>query len=137
MTPNQILVEFSIVDHPDYGRVILDRNIAPRTSALINYQLRKAIQTRIVVKEGEINFPFKIGRSGPENAKKKVKAGDIGYWPQSHVLIVFLADKEVKYPVNVVGFVQREDMKFFQNLKMGRSIRLEKVKSAIDEEDYL
>ena len=137
MTPNQILVEFSIVGHSEYGRAILDRNIAPRTNALINYQLRNAIQTRIVVREGEINFPFKIGRAGPENAKKEVHIGDIGYWPQSHVLIVFLIEKRIAYPVNVVGYVENEYLGFFKKLRLGRSIRLEIVKSAIYEEDYL
>ena len=137
MTPNQFLVEFSIVGHSEYGRAIFDRNIAPRTNALINYQLRNAIQTRIVVREGEINFPFKIGRAGPENAKKEVHIGDIGYWPQSHVLIVFLIEKRIAYPVNVVGYVEREYLGFFKKLRLGRSIRLEIVKSAIYEEDYL
>lgn len=137
MTSNQLLVEFSIVGHSDYGRAIFDRNIAPRTIALINYQLRNSIQTRIVVREGEVNFPFKIGRSGPENAKKEVKVGDIGYWSQSHVLIVFLVNKVIAYPVNIVGYVERENIQFFKNLKIGRSIRLERIKSAIDEEDYL
>ena len=137
MSRSQLTVEFSIVNQPDYGRVILDRTMAPRTIALINYQLRNPIQTRIVVREGEINFPFKIGRAGPENTKKQVSAGDLGYWPQSHVLIIYLADKEIRYPVNVVGYVEREYMQFFQKLRLGRSIKLEKVKSAIDEEDYV
>ena len=137
MAPNQFLVEFSIVGHSEYGRAILDRNMAPRTNALINYQLRNAIQTRIVVREGEINFPFKIGRAGPENTKKDVHIGDIGYWPQSHVLIIFLIEKRIAYPVNVVGYVEREYLDFFKKLRLGRSIRLEIVKSAIYEEDYL
>jgi hypothetical protein len=137
MTSNQLLVEFSIVGHSEYGRAILDRNMAPRTNALINYHLRNAIQTRIVVREGEINFPFKIGRAGPENAKKEVHIGDIGYWPQSHVLIVFLIEKQIAYPVNVVGYVENEYLGFFKKLRLGRSIRLEIVKSAIYEEDYL
>ncbi len=137
MTSNQLLVEFSIVGHSEYGRAILDRNIAPRTTALINYQLRNSIQTRIIVREGEVNFPFKIGRSGPENTKKEVRKGDIGYWSQSHVLIVFLDNKLLAYPVNIIGFVEWEHIQFFKNLKLGRSIRLERIKSAIDEEDYL
>lgn len=137
MSPNHFLVEFSIAGQSEYGRGIFDRNIAPRTIALINYQLRNSIQTRIVVREGEVNFPFKIGRSGPENAKKEVKAGDIGYWSQSNVLIVFLVNKLIAYPVNVVGYVEWEYLKFFKNLKLGRSIKLERIKSAIYEEDYL
>ena len=137
MTPNQFLVEFSIVGHSEYGRAILDRNMAPRTNALIYYQLRNAIQTRIVVREGEINFPFKIGRAGPENAKKEVHLGDIGYWPQSHVLIVFLIEKRISYPVNVVVYIENEYLGFFKKIRLGRSIRLEIVKSAIYEEDYL
>ena len=120
----------------EYGRVIIDRNIAPRTVALIHYQLRNSIQTRIVVRTGEVNFPFKIGRASPENSTKEVKVGDLGYWPQSHVLIIFLEEKRLEYPVNVVGYVERESIKFFKNLKLGRSIKLEKIQSAVDEEDY-
>ncbi len=136
MAPNRVLVEFSIVGQDEYGRGILDRNIASRTIALINYQLRDAIQTRIVVRDGEVSFPFKIGRAGPENAKKYVKKGDIGYWTQSNVLIIYLVDKEIAYPVNIVGHIQQEDFKFFKSLRIGRSIKIEKVQSAIDEEDY-
>ncbi len=137
MASNHILVEFSIAGQNEYGRGILDRNLASRTIALINYQLRNAIQTRIVVRNGEVSFPFKIGRAGPENAKKKVQKGDIGYWTQSNVLIIFLSDKETAYPVNIIGHIQQGDIKFFEKLRIGRSIKLERVKSAIDEEDYL
>jgi hypothetical protein len=137
MSPNQILVEFSIAGQAEYGRGIFDYNFAPRTIALINYHLRNSIQTRIVVREGEVNFPFKIGRAGPENAKKQVKEGDIGYWSQSNVLIVFLVNKLVSYPVNIVGYIERDSIHFFKNLKIGRSIKLERVKGPIDEEDYL
>ncbi len=137
MASNHILVEFSIAGQNEYGRGILDRDIASRTVALINYQLRNAIQTRIVVRNGEVNFPFKIGRAGPENAKKFVRKGDIGYWTQSHVLIVFLLSKEIAYPVNIVGQIQQGNIKFFEKLRIGRSIKIERVQSAIDEEDYL
>ncbi|PWI49043.1 hypothetical protein CEE45_03775 [Candidatus Heimdallarchaeota archaeon B3_Heim] len=137
MASNHILVEFSIAGQNEYGRGILDRDIASRTVALINYQLRNAIQTRIVVRDGEVSFPFKIGRAGPENAKKYVRKGDIGYWTQSHVLIVFLASKEIAYPVNIVGQIQQGSIKFFKKLRIGRSIKIERVQSAIDEEDYL
>ena len=136
MAPNQFLVEFSVVGQSEYGRVIFDRNFAPRTIALIHFQLRDPIQTRIVVRAGEVNFPFKIGRASPENAKKVVETGDIGYWPQSHVLIIFLERKKIAYPVNIVGYVEKGSMKFFKNLKIGRSIKLEKIQNAIDEEDY-
>ncbi|MHA1977535.1 MAG: cyclophilin-like family protein [Candidatus Hodarchaeales archaeon] len=137
MASNQILVEFTIVGQNEYGRGVLDRDIASRTIALIHYQLRNAIRTRIVVRNGEVSFPFKIGRAGPENAKKLVKKGDIAYWTQSNVLIVFLLDKEMAYPVNIVGHIHPGDIKFFEKLRIGRSIKIEKVQSAIDEEDYL
>ena len=137
MASNHILVEFSIVGQNEYGRGVLDRDIASRTNALIHYQLRHAIQTRIVVRNGDVSFPFKIGRAGPENAMKKVRKGDIGYWTQSNVLIVFLSDKEITYPVNIVGYIQQGTIKFFEKLRIGRAIKIEKVQSAIDEEDYL
>lgn len=138
MASDQILIEFSIIGKNDHGRGVLNRSLAPRTIALINYQLRNPIQTRIVVRQGEVSFPFKIGRASPENAKKLVRRGDIGYWTQSNVLVVYLVDKEIAYPVNVVGQIQQpQDLEFFDELKIGRSIMLEKVQRAIDEEDYL
>jgi hypothetical protein len=36
-----------------------------------------------------------------------------------------------------VGYIPGGDIKFFEKLKIGRSIKLEKVQSAINEEDYL
>jgi hypothetical protein len=138
MAYNQILIEFSIIGKDNYGRGALIRPLAPRTIALINYQLRKPIQTRIVVREGEVSFPFKIGRASPENAKKTVKRGEIGYWPQSSVLTVYLKDMDIAYPANIVGQIHPpENLAFFDALKIGRSIKLEKVQKAIDEEDYL
>lgn len=137
MGSNRILIEFSIQGQSEYGRGYLNRELAPRTIALINYQLRNSVQTRIVVREGEVIFPFKIGRASPENAVKKVQRGDIGYWTQSNVMIVYLKSKEIAYPINVIGNIEYEYMKFFDSLKIGRSIKLEKIQSAIDEEDYL
>lgn len=137
MGSNRILIEFSIQGQSEYGRGYLDRELAPRTIALINYQLRNSVQTRIVVREGEVSFPFKIGRAGPENAVKDVRRGDIGYWTQSNIMIVFLKSKKIVYPINIIGSIDRGFMKFFDALKIGRSIKLEKIQSAIDEEDYL
>jgi hypothetical protein len=137
MGSNRIIIEFSMSGQSEYGRGSLDRELAPRTIALINYQLRNPIQTRIVVRDGEVSFPFKIGRASPENAAKKVRRGDIGYWTQSNVMIVFLKSKEIAYPINRIGNIDQEFIKFFDALKIGRSIKLEKVLSAIDEEDYI
>ena len=118
MAYNQILIEFSIIGEDNYGRGTLIRSLAPRTIALINYQLRQPIQTRIVVREGEVSFPFKIGRASPENAKKTVKRGEIGYWPQSSVLTVYLKDMDIAYPVNIVGEIHPpENLNFFDTLK--------------------
>lgn len=138
MGSNQILIEFSVVGQDDYGHGVLNRNLAPRTCALIHYQLRKPIQTRIVVRQGEISFPFKIGRASPENAKKDVHRGDIGYWTQSNVLVVYLQDKNLDYPSNIIGHIQDpNDLVFFDSLKIGRSIKLEKIQQPIDEDDFI
>jgi hypothetical protein len=45
---------------------------------------------------------------------------------------------DIAYPVNIVGEIQSsESLAFFDALKIGRSIKLEKVQEAIDEDDYL
>jgi hypothetical protein len=130
-------VEFSIIGHEEVGRAILIRQLSPQTVALIRYRLRKPIQSRIIVRNGEISIPFKIGRAVPETPKRDVKRGEVAYWPQSQILIIFLKDKKINYPVNIVGEIDNNKMKFFDQLTIGKSIRLEMIKPAIDEEDYL
>ena len=137
MSFNQISVEFSIIGYEAVGRATLIRHLSPQTVSLIRYQLRKPIQSRIVVRDGEISIPFKIGRAVPETPKRTVKRGEVAYWPQSQTLIIFLKDKQINYPVNIVGAIDRGNLKFFDQLTIGKSIRLEMIKPAIDEEDYL
>ncbi|MHA2405971.1 MAG: cyclophilin-like fold protein, partial [Candidatus Hermodarchaeia archaeon] len=98
---------------------------------------RKPIQSRVVVRDGEVDIPFKIGRAGPEKSKQEVKRGDVAYWPQSQTLIIFLRDKKMEYPVNIVGSIDVGSLKFFDQLTIGKSIKLEIIKPAVDEEDYL
>ncbi|UCE13179.1 MAG: hypothetical protein JSV04_13445 [Candidatus Heimdallarchaeota archaeon] len=136
MSFNQFDIEFSIINYEHVGRATLIRQLAPRTVALIRYQLRKPIQSRVVVRDGEVDIPLKIGRAGPEeSSRKEVQRGEVAYWPQSQVLIIFIKDKTVGYPVNIVGSTRT--MKFFDNLSIGKSIRLEMLQPGIDEEDYL
>ncbi|UCG02313.1 MAG: hypothetical protein JSW11_22330 [Candidatus Heimdallarchaeota archaeon] len=137
MSFNQFSVEFSIIGHEMVGRATFKRKLSPQTVALIRYQLRKPIQSRPVVRNGEISIPFKIGRVVPESPKRDVKRGEVAYWPQSQILIIFLKDKHIKYPVNIVGVIDYGNMKFFDQLTIGKSIRLEMIKPSIDEEDYL
>ncbi len=133
----QFLVEFSVVGQSKIGRAIFQRSLAPRTTALIRYQLRNPIQSRVVLQDGELSIPFKIGRAGPENAKREVRRGEVAYWTQSNTLKIFLESKKTDYPVNIVGSVDQETMPFFENLRIGKSIRLEMVQPSIDEADYL
>ncbi|MFX0084433.1 MAG: cyclophilin-like family protein [Candidatus Hodarchaeota archaeon] len=133
----QFLVEFSIVGQSKIGRAIFKRSLAPRTTALIRYQLRNPIQSRVILREGELSIPFKIGRAGPENAKHEVRRGEVAYWTQSNTLKIFLENKKTDYPVNIVGSIDLETISFFENLRIGKSIRLEMVQPSIDEADYL
>ncbi|MFX0122025.1 MAG: cyclophilin-like family protein [Candidatus Hodarchaeota archaeon] len=137
MSFNQFSVKFSIVGHEEVGRATLTRQLSPQTVSLIRFQLRKPIQSRIVVRNGEISIPFKIGRAVPETPKRDVKRGEVAYWPQSQTLIIFLKDKQINYPVNIVGVIDYSNLRFFDQLTIGKSIRLEMIKPAIDEEDYL
>ena len=133
----QFLVEFSIIGERKIGRATFQRSLAPRTTALIRYQLRNPIQSRIVVREGEISIPFKIGRAGPENARKEITKGEVAYWPQSNTLKIFIQDKKIDYPVNIVGSIHPETLSFFKKLRIGKSIKLEMIEPSIDETDYL
>ncbi len=133
----QFLVEFSVVGVREIGRATIERNFAPRTTALIRYRLRQPIHSRTVVREGEVSIPFKIGRAGPENARKEILRGDVAYWTQSNTLKIYLQDKPIDYPVNIVGSIHPETMIFFDNLRIGKSIKLEIIKPSIDEIDYL
>ncbi|GAG44155.1 unnamed protein product [marine sediment metagenome] len=140
MTFHQFIVEFSIIGQTNIGRATLVYKLAPQTVALIHYQLQKPIQSRIVVRDGEVAIPFKIGRATPEqtSSKRDVKRGEVAYWPQSQTLIIFLKNKQTyAYPVNIIGEIDVGSMTFFDSLRIGKSIKLEKIKPSIEEEDYL
>ncbi len=137
MSFNQFVVEFSIIGHSTVGHATLIRQLSPHTVSLIRYQLRKPVQSRVVVRDGEVSIPMKIGRAGPEKSRREVKKGEVAYWTQSQTLMIFLKDKLTEYPVNVVGSINTGSMKFFKDLSIGNSIKLEMIKPAIDETDYL
>ncbi|MFX0206089.1 MAG: cyclophilin-like family protein [Candidatus Hodarchaeota archaeon] len=137
MSSNQFTIEFSIIGENLVGRATFIRQLSPKTVALIQYQLRQPIQSRVVVRNGEVAIPFKIGRAGPEKSRRDVKRGEVAYWPQSQTLIIFLKEKQVDYPVNIVGLIDVGSMRFFDRLTIGKSIKLEMIKPTVDEEDYL
>ncbi len=135
MSFSKFFVEFSIVGESNIGQATFQRRFAPKTVSLLRFRLRKPIQSRVVVRDGEVAIPFKIGRAGPENSIQEVKRGQVVFWTQSQVLIIILKSKTMEYSVNLVGHA--DNMIFFDNLRIGKSIKLEKIEPAIDEEDYL
>lgn len=135
MSDQEFILEFSILGNSDIGKVVFKKHLAPKTYALLEFRLRDPIQSRVIVRDGEVSIPFKIGRAGPENTVKNVNQGDVAYWTQSHVLIIFIKSKEVEYPVNPVGHVK--NLAFFTRLHIGSSIKLEMIKSPIDDIKYL
>ncbi len=137
MSFNQFTVEFSIIGEERVGRATLIQQLSPKTVALIRYRLRQPIQSRVVVRNGEVAIPFKIGRAGPEKSRRDVKRGEVAYWPQSQTLIIFLKEKQVDYPVNIIGSIDIGSLRFFDQLTIGKSIKLEMLKPTVDEEDYL
>lgn len=137
MASEKVMIEFTIIGQELHGKATLKLEFANRTVALIRFRLKKPVQSRVVVREGEVAIPFKIGRVSPENTQKKLARGDVAYWPQGNVLIMFLKPKSVAYPVNLVGQIDSGHMTFFDNLSIGSSIRIERVRPMIDEADYL
>jgi hypothetical protein len=137
MSSEKVMMEFTVIGQEMIGKGTLQREIAPRTVALIRFRLKNPVQSRVVVREGEVSFPFKIGRVSPENAHKDLTRGDVAYWPQGSVLLIFLKPKSVSYPVNLVGKIDSGHMNFFDKLRIGTSIRIERIRPMIDEGDYL
>ncbi|MHA1213803.1 MAG: hypothetical protein ACTSR2_05515 [Candidatus Hodarchaeales archaeon] len=135
MSAEAFVIEFSTLKVRGIGKILIKRDSSPRTVALIRFRLRNPVQSRIVVRNGEVIIPIKLGRVGPENSVKNIKRGDVAYWPQSQILIIYLKDKMVEYPVNLVG--KAKNPNYFDQLTFGTSIKLERVQPPIDETQYL
>ena len=103
--------------------VILNRDLGPRTVALIE----KTIQTttkmaRIVKKKGEFAILLKIGRVWPEKSQKEVKEGEVAYWPQGNMLLLFKEPKKLSNPVNIIGTVKK--LNELDSVRSGSMIKL-------------
>ena len=99
------------------------------------FGIMNSVAYNLPKKTGEVDIPIKIGRVGPENSIKEVKRGEIAYWPQSQLIMMFLKDQKTFNPVNVVGEI--ENLSFFDSLERGATAKLQMVESPIDDKYYL
>ncbi|MHA1132404.1 MAG: cyclophilin-like fold protein [Candidatus Helarchaeota archaeon] len=80
----------------------LIRTNAPR---IVERILAKLPMTGRAMKQGnQLNLPIDI-KMGKEKAVTKAKKGDIGYWPMSDALCIFLEDAEPYGGVSIIGNV--------------------------------
>ncbi|MHA1166669.1 MAG: cyclophilin-like family protein [Candidatus Hodarchaeales archaeon] len=101
----------------------LNRELGPRTVALIERTILNSTKmARIVKKKDEYAILLKIGRVGPEQSKKEVNAGDVAYWPQGNMLMLYKVPKKLLYPVNVIGTAKK--LAVFESIKSGSMVRL-------------
>lgn len=135
--PNvKFTVEVLIPGKEEIGKLFFYRESSPRTFILIWQTLRKPITARLIVKKsGEIDIPLKIGRIGPEKSLRDIRRGEIAYWPQSQLLMMFLKDQRTFNPVNLAGEI--DNLSFFDSLERGVTAKLQMVESPIDDKYYL
>lgn len=103
--------------------VRLNRELGPRTVALIERTIKTTTKmARLVKKKEEFAILLKIGRVGPEESKKEVKEGDVAYWPQGNMLMLFKEPKKLSNPVNVIGTANR--LNVLDSIRSGSMIKL-------------
>ena len=72
-------------------------------------------------------YSFIVGiRRGAEKAVKRVKAGDIAYWPMQDAVVIYTSDTRPYSPVNTFGKVT-ENLGLFSGLRSGAKIRIERA----------
>lgn len=102
--------------------VTLDEN--PNTARAIIDSL--PIKSRVMLWGDEVYFPVPVA-IGVENAREKVKVGELAYWPEEPSLCIFfgktpispsIEDVRAYSPVNVIGYL-KTDPKEFKKVKSG------------------
>ncbi|MFW9996382.1 MAG: cyclophilin-like family protein [Candidatus Odinarchaeota archaeon] len=118
-----------------YTTLRLKRHLAPRTVSLLVRTVRDVTsQARVVKRPGEISILLKIGRVGPEKARKDIKKNEVAYWPQGNMLMLFSETKASFNPVNVIGTV--DNLIIFDKIRSGSMIRLQLVSEDEDTQYY-
>lgn len=105
--------------------VSLDEN--PNTARAIINSL--PVTSRVMLWGGEVYFPVPVA-IGVENAREKVKIGELAYWPEEPSLCIFfgktpispsIEDIRAYSPVNVIGYL-KTDPKEFKKVRSGDSV---------------
>lgn len=96
--------------------------MAPRTVERI---LAKLPFTSKVVKRGnQLNVTVNI-KMGKEKEAIKAKKGDIGYWPMSDTLSIFLEDAAPYGGISIIGTIT-SNLDALVNLRMGTSLKIDR-----------
>ncbi|MEM1545737.1 MAG: cyclophilin-like fold protein [Candidatus Methanomethylicia archaeon] len=105
--------------------ITLDEN--PNTARAIINSL--PIKSKVMLWGDEIYFPVPVSL-GVENARERVRIGELAYWPEEPSLCIFfgktpislsIEDIRAYSPVNVIGYL-KTDPKEFKKVRSGDSI---------------
>lgn len=114
------------------GEITLDEN--PKTAQAVVSVL--PVESTVERWGGEIYFPVPV-RVGLENARVRVKAGEMAYWPEEPSLCIFFGptpispsprDIRAYSPVNVIGRLLSGSSEF-ERVKSGEKVRVELLKA--------
>lgn len=117
-----------------FGDLILYGELFDTPCAQAIYRLLP-IEAAVSFWGDEIYFPIGLSWSLDHTATKKVKVGDIGYWPPGHALAIFfgptpLSTGEEPVPASEVNLVGRlEGVQALKERRTQRRIKIEPLES--------
>jgi len=117
---NVFPIQITIIGRDDIIEGELVRTNAPRTVEKI---LAKLPLTGRIIKRGNqlsITVNIKMGKEKPTTTAKK---GDIGYWPMSDAICIFLDDMEPYGGINIIGTIT-SNLDALMNLRMGTTLKI-------------
>lgn len=118
------MYEVEIVCGPVKARAIVTFDENPSTARAIINSL--PIKSKAMLWGDEVYFPVPVS-IGVENAREKVRVGELAYWPEEPSLCIFfgktpispsIEDVRAYSPVNVIGYL-KTDPKEFKKVRDG------------------
>ena len=117
---NVFPIEITLIGKDDVIEGELVRTNAPR---IVERILAKLPFTGRAMKRGsQLNLSINI-KMGKEKFVTSAKKGEIGYWPMSDALTIFLDDTEPYGGITIVGTIT-SNLDVLMNLRMGTSLKI-------------
>jgi len=105
------------------AKAVLYRKYSPKTFARVVRSLPIEGYARLLNGVLYLVAPFEVGAEDP---KKRVKRGDVAYWPLWKAICIFREDKALDRPVNLLGHVV-ENVEVLDRVERGALVRIEEA----------